>query len=194
MELVRFLTWLMILGILHSFGCKKAEKDEHPEYYEKYIHRLNYELDIAKRTAILDSFKMDMRRFPVGVMDSVNFYRVLSSIFISLGDFKQALSPLERIDYLLKGNANPYYVERYVWNQYVKSECYAHMKNYDAGMDCLLEAKMVIINNRHIDHCKFIGYNQQPPGELKKTFEEMSNDCYRSLTIINELIKEETVK
>ena len=161
MALTTLFKWLMFFGILYAGVCSKVEKDEHPEYYGKYIDTLSHNYDMVTHSAALQSYQMAMHRFPVGIMDKVIFYNFQANLFRSRGEFKKALISLDSLDQLLKGNPQKKYIVEYVRIQFAKSECYSALKNYDAVMSCLLEAKTVINNNKNIDHCEYRGYNQR---------------------------------
>jgi tetratricopeptide (TPR) repeat protein len=166
MALVTLFKWLMFFGILYAGVCSRVEKDEHPEYYGKYIDTLSSNYDRATGNIALHSYQIAMQRFPVGIMDKVNFFRYQASFFRSREEFKNAFISLDSIDQLVKGNPQKKYVVEYVKNQFAKSECYLALKNYDAVMNCLLDAKTVINNNKDIDHCEYTGYNQRLAGIL----------------------------
>ena len=81
MALATLFKWVMFFGILYAGVCTKVEKDEHPEYYGKYIDTLSRNYDMVTHSAALHSYQMAMHRFPVGIMDKVIFYNFQANLF-----------------------------------------------------------------------------------------------------------------
>lgn len=148
MAVTKLLIWLFVLMLLYACKSRKVEKEEHPEYYGKYEQQLTVVFDRSKRDAILDSFQMDLNRYPAGLGDRVNFYQAKAAFYFTARDYEKAFEWLDTLALAIKDRVQE---ERYmiVYGSCLltRSECYMEMKNYDEGMRYLLETKQFLSKN-----------------------------------------------
>lgn len=156
------LKWYALLHFFCVVSCRHAAKDEYPEYYGSLMYKIQSTYNIAKRTSLIDSLQIALRQHPHGVKDLCDFYSVKSDLYRVAGDYSNSIVYLDSVTLILKDELNkPALAVIYASTKLAKSECYLNMKNYDAGMNELLNARNVINSLSDKNHCRFYGYNQR---------------------------------
>lgn len=146
--LARLVSLLMIWVMLYVAGCRRIEKDDHPEYYKKYALRLASVYDRSGFISVLDSFQADLHRYPAGVGDWLKFYQVKTTYYLTARDFEKIFPLIDTTILIIKDRLQEErYMAAYGTCLINRSECYLAMGDYDEGMKYLLEAKLFLSQN-----------------------------------------------
>ncbi|MGN6495190.1 MAG: ATP-binding protein [Agriterribacter sp.] len=133
--------WLLLTLFLTA--CKTGRKDDHPEYYERFFKQF----DTASRTvypAALDSLDFAIHHFPAGTGDKARYYRVKAGYYKENRLFDSTFIYLDSLEMTIQGRTEEDRFRNLQWDLLIiRSECYELLKNYEAGLNCLLEAKML---------------------------------------------------